>query len=233
MAPENSSQKPRRMRYGALSALAVVLVLALVAGAGAAVTVYNNDFSSKSEFAEIERSGGGKRCVRNWRKKSKTMRATLKNGPGSCGYRVPVEGDRELPDHDARVTGKILAKTPKSVRGGAFLELNLRVGGGKVGYFLRVFPEKKKFELTRGPSGGGFPARGKSNAIKKGAQNTLRLVAHGARVQAFANGKELAKITDNDPGRVTGRKIRFAVGNQKDAKKDTVATFRSVHVSVP
>ena len=38
-----------------------------VASAVGAVTVYNNDFSSRGEFRDIKKSGGGKRCVRYWR----------------------------------------------------------------------------------------------------------------------------------------------------------------------
>ena len=53
------------------------------------------------------------------------------------------------------------------MRGGAFIELTVRAGGGGVGYTLRVFPHKHRFELLRGPGGAGFPVRGKSNAIKR------------------------------------------------------------------
>ena len=53
------------------------------------------------------------------------------------------------------------------MRGGAFIELTVRAGGGGVGYTLRVFPQKKRFELRRGPGRRRVPAQGKSDAINK------------------------------------------------------------------
>ena len=215
--------------------LAAVAVLGFgVASAVGAVTVYNNDFSSRGEFRDIKKSGGGKRCDRNWRKKQQAMRAAVKRSPTTCSFRPPVQGDRELPNHDVTLDGKILAKTPKSMRGGAFLELTIRAGGGGVGYSLRVFPEKRKFEFRRGPRGAGFPVRGKSKAINKiNKRNRLRLVGAGAQVRAIVNGKEVAKVTDDNPGQVSGRKLRFAIGSAKKKSKPVVATFKTVAVAVP
>ncbi len=213
---------------------AIALIGFGVATAVASVTVYNNDFSSRAEFSEIKKSGGGKRCDRNWRKKQKALRAAVKRSPTTCSFRPPIQGDRELPNHEVTLDGKILAKTPKSMRGGAFLELSIRAGGGGVGYSLRVFPQKGKFELVRGPRGSGFPVRGKSNAIKKiNERNRLRLVGAGADIRAIVNGKEIAKVNDGNPGQVTGRKVRFAIGSQKDKAKSVVGTFKRIAVAVP
>lgn len=225
------SKIPARALRLALLAAAVLLLAAIAAQA--AVRVYSNDFSSRSKFAEIERSGG-KACERRYREKSKSMLASVKRGPATCSFRPPVQGDAELPNHLASVDGKILDRTPKSIRGGAFLELSVRSGGGGVGYSLRVFPEKRRFSLTRGPDGGEFPVTEKSDAIKKiGERNQLELVASGAGVRAFINRAEVAKLTDDNPGQVTGRKIRFAIGSEKKSKKEVVGTFKRVTVSVP
>jgi hypothetical protein len=215
--------------------LAALAVLGLgVATAVGAVTVYDNDFSTRGEFREIKKSGGGKRCDRNWRKKQQAIRAAVKRSPTTCSFRPPVQGDRELPNHDVTLDGKILAKTAKSMRGGAFLELTIRAGGGGVGYALRVFPHKRTFELRRGPRGGGFPVRGKSAAIKKiNQRNRLRLVGTGAVVRALVNGKEVARVNDGNPGQVTGRKMRFAIGSEKKKSKPVVATFKKIAVAVP
>lgn len=218
------------------SALALVAALSVIAAgsAVAAVTVYDNDFSSRAEVKEMIKSGGGKRCDRSFRKKGKSMRAAVKRSPTTCSYRPPVQGDGELPNHDVKVDGKILKKSEKRLRGGAFLEATVRAGGGGVGYTLRVFPEKKRFELTRGPGGGEFPIRGESRAINKiNKRNQLRLVAAGAEIRALVNGAELAKVTDNNPGQVSGTKVRFAVGSQKEKKGNIVATFKQVAVAVP
>lgn len=219
----------------AAGAGAVALVLAVgLTTAFADVTVYTNDFSSRAEFGEIARSGGGKRCDRKYREKSKVMLASIKRSPTTCSFRPPVQGDDELPNYTVAVQGKVLSKTPKSLRGGTFIEVSVRAGGGDTGYKLRVFPQKKRYELLREPGGGGFPSRGKSDAIKKiNERNALRVVARGAEITTFANGKELTSVTDANPGQVEGRKIRFAIGSQKDSSKDVVGTFKRVAVGVP
>jgi hypothetical protein len=223
-----------KLTRGAVALAAAGLLTAALGTATAAVTVYDNNFSSRGEFREIVKSGGGKRCDRSYRKKGKSMRAAVKRSPTTCSFRPPVEGDNELPNHDVRVDGKILKKTERKLRGGAFVELTVRAGGGGVGYSLRVFPHKKRFELRRGPSGAGFPVRGKSNAIKKvNKRNRLRVLASGATVTAFVNGKQLARVTDDNPGGVPGSKIRFAVGSQKQKRGNVASTFKKVSVAVP
>ena len=223
-----------KLTRSAVAVAAAVLLTAALGTAIAAVTVYDNGFSNRTEFKEIIKSGGGKRCDRSFRKKGKSMRAAVKRSPTTCSFRPPVQGDTELPNHDVRVDGKILKKTKKGLRGGAFVEVTARAGGGGVGYTLRIFPHKKRFELRRGPSGGEFPVRGKSNAIKRvNKRNQLRLVASGAGIRALVNGKEVARVEDSNPGQVSGTKIRFAVGSLKERQGSVVATFKKVAVAVP
>lgn len=226
---------PNLTRKGLALALAGAFVLSAALGSAlASVTVYDNNFSSRAEFKEMIKSGGGKRCDRKFRRKSEAMLASVKRSPTTCSFRAPVEGDKELPNHELAMVGKVLSKTRKSLRGGAFLELTARAGGGGIGYSLRVFPEKKRYELRRGPSGGGFPVTGNSNAINKvGQRNQLRLVATGSEVRAVVNGEEVAKLNDANPGQVAGRKVRFAVGSNKDKRGAVVATFKKLAVAVP
>lgn len=216
---------------------AVFAVLALAVGATAAtaaVTVYDNGFGNRAAYSEIVKSGGGKGCERRFREKSKSMLATLEKGPATCSFRPPVVGDRELPNHEVRLDSKILKRTDKSVRGGAFIELTVRAGGGGTGYTLRVLPQKKRFIVFRGPGGSGFPVQGKSDAIKGiNDRNQLRLTALGAEIRALVNGEEVARLSDTDPGQVAGRKVRFAIGNQKDKAGKVVGTFKQVAVAVP
>jgi hypothetical protein len=224
-----------RTRWSIAAAVAAVGLAAALAAVAVATTVYSNDFASEGMFDQIVRSGGGKHCEHNYRAKSKTMHISVHGGPATCSFRPPVQGDSELPDHIARVQGKVLKKTPRSSRGGAFIELDVRAGGGGVAYSLLVFPEKKKFELLRGPRGGGeFPARGKSKAINPtNKPNVLQLSALGAKIVATVNGKQVAAVTDNDPGQVTGRKVRFGIGTAKGSSKDVIAVVKRISVAVP
>jgi hypothetical protein len=218
----------------AITALAAGCLLAGGANALAEVTVYDNDFSSQGRYDEIERSGGGKRCERKYREKSKVLLASLKKSPANCAFRPPVQGDQELPNHALTIDAKILKKTPKGARKGAFFELTVRAGGKGSGYSLRIFPERQRYELLRGPKGSGFPAQGKNKAIKKtNSRNRIDLVATGAEIIAAVNGKELARIADTNPGAVEGRKVRFAIGNQSNTSAKTVGTFKQVAVAVP
>lgn len=226
-----------RIPTRAKMALAAVLALALSAGLAAlafGVSVYSNDFSSEAEYDQIVRSGGGKSCDRVYRAKQNAMLVSVKKGPLTCGFRVPVEGDSELPNHAVGVETKLLSATPKRVRDGAFVEVTLRAGGGGVGYTLRIYPARKKFELKRGPGGGEFPVRGKDKAIKGvNERNNVSLVARGAQVSAAVNGKELASVQDSNPGQVTGRKVRIAAGGKKSSSDDVLVIVRRVGVGVP
>jgi hypothetical protein len=223
-----------KVTRSAVAVASAVLLTAALGTAVAAVTVYDNDFSNRAEFKQIIKSGGGKRCDRSFRKKGKSMRAAVKRSPTTCSFRPPVQGDNELPNHSVRLDGKVLKKTDKGLRGGAFVELTVRAGGGGVGYTLRVFPQKKRFELLRGPGGAGFPVRGKSNAIKKvNKRNSLQVSASGATVTGLVNGKEVAKVTDDNPGQVSGSKVRFALGSKKEKRGNVAATFKRVAVAVP
>jgi hypothetical protein len=226
---------PSRARL--IAATSALFAALLAATALASVSVYDNDFSSRSEVKELKKSGG-KQCARKFVQKGakRTMRVTVKAGPATCSLRPPVQADGALPDHELRVDAKIAKSTAKSARKGAFLGASLRVGGNGIGYLLRVFPETGRFKLTRVPGGGGgdFPADGTSEAIAGvGKKNTLRLSAEGATVRAVINGTEVAQVTDSDPGAVSGRKLRFAVGNDKQTGKAVVATVKKVTVAVP
>jgi hypothetical protein len=224
-----------RTRTALITAATALLCAAVAATAFAAVTVYDNDFSSRSEVNEVKKSGG-KACGRKFVKKGKrkTMRVTVKEGPKTCSFRPPVQGDGELPNFELRLDAKIAKSTKESARRGAFLGVSVRVGGNGVGYELRVFPQTDKFKLSRGPNSNAFPLDGTEGAIAPvGKKNTLRLSVQGARVRATVNGTELADVTDNDPGAVSGRKLRFAVGNERSSGKDVVGTIKNVRVTVP
>jgi hypothetical protein len=226
----------RTPKRAALPAAAATAVAALLAGTAlGSVAIYDNDFSSRSEVKEVKKSGG-KACARKFiqKGKRKAMRATVKQGPATCSFRPPVQSDGELGDFELRVDGKIAKSSAKSVRKGAFLGASVRVGGNGVGYELRVFPHTGKFKLTRGPNGGQFPVDGTSNAIAAvGKRNSLRLTVEGARVRALINGTEVADVTDNDPGAVNGRKLRFAVGGERSSGKSVVGVLSKVKISVP
>ena len=213
---------------------AATAMFAVLAPALADVSVYENDFGSRAEFKEVISASGGKRCDRRYRKKGKEMVGSVRRGNTTCSFRPPVEGDSELPNHIVTLDAKVLKKTRKAVRRGAFLELTVRAGGEGSGYSFRIFPKRDRFELRRGPSGDGFPVQGKDKAIKGIHDvNKLRLAAKGATIEAFVNGTRVASVNDGNPGQVAGSKIRFAVGNAKGKSQPVFATFKKIAVAVP
>jgi hypothetical protein len=218
-----------------IALLAALGALGLVAAAAlAGVAVYKNNFSSKTEAKEL-RHAEGKHCDRTWRKKAESLRVDVERGPDLCGYRPPVQGDTAGPDLDFQAKEKILKVTPRRLRDGAYLMIEVRASK-TTGYQLRVFPKKHKFQLTRLPAGGGsdFPAKGTSTAIagvKK--PNVLRLSALGDRVTAKANGKKLAQVNDSNSAEVSGRTLEVGIGGARSSQKQVSGTVDDLKVQVP
>jgi hypothetical protein len=213
------------------AALAVGLAAAVALGA---VTVYKNNFSSKAESKELRHSRG-KHCDKRWREKANTLRARRNRGSGTCGYRPPVEGDTDGPDHDFRVKQELLKATPKGLRRSSYVAIAVRSGKSS-GYVLRIFPKRHRFQLRRSPPDGGgpFPVKGRDRAIKRvGKPNIVRLKVFGNRVTARVNGTRLARVTDSNAGRVGGRKLEVGVGSTRRSGKNVVATFDNLKLLVP
>jgi hypothetical protein len=212
----------------ALAALGIAAAAAL-----AGVTVYKNNLSSKAEAKQL-RHAEGKHCDKSWRQKAGSVRVNVPRGPNLCSYRPPVQGDTAGPDLDLQAKGKILKATPKGLRGGAYVMLDVRASKS-TGYQLRVFPKEHKFQLVRLPSGGGeFPAKGTSNAIKGiDKPNVLRLSAVGDKVTASANGKRLARVTDSNAAEVSGRLLEVGIGAKKSSRKPVSGTLDDLKVQVP
>jgi hypothetical protein len=213
----------------------VLLALGLAAVAAlAGVTVYKNNFSSRAEVRELERVAG-KHCDRRWRKKARSVRVEVKKGPERCGYEPPVQGDSARPDHVFQATGKLLKQTSRRVRGGAYVAVAARVGK-KSAYELRIFPARQKYQLRRDPSGGGggFPAKGTSNAIKGvNKPNALRLKVVDDKVSARVNGTKLAAVTDARPNQLKGRKLEVSVGHKRTSRRAVIATLDDLKLQVP
>jgi hypothetical protein len=226
---------PKRLTTRAAATLVATVAIGLAAAtAVAGVTVYSNKLARKADAKEL-RHAEGKYCKKKWRRKAGTLRVDVEKGPDTCGYRPPVEGDTAGPDHDFQAKEKLLKATPKAVRDGAYLAIAVR-SGKTSGYELRVFPTKHKFQLVRSPSGGGsgFPAKGKSSAIKGFRKaNTLRLKADNDKVTAKVNGIRVAKVTDSNPAQVGGRKLEVAIGHSRHSRKPVLGTIDNLKLQVP
>jgi len=223
-----------RKSHLAVFALVAAVAAAIAATAVAGVTVYSNNFSSNKEAKEL-RHAEGKHCKKDWRKKAKSLVVTAARGKAVCGYRPPVQGDSDSPNHKFKAVGKLLKETPKSVRDRVYVGLAVR-SGKKTGYELQVFPSEHKFRLVRmnGTDKVGVMKKGGSKAIKgTNKPNVMTLSAVGSQVVARANGKKLAKVTDRNSGQVDGRKLEIMLGYKKKRSKPASATFDNLEVQVP
>jgi hypothetical protein len=216
-------------------ALAALIVAGLAAATAlAGVTVYKNSFARKSDAKEL-RHAEGKHCQRSLRKKAGNLRVDLTKSPVRCGYRPPVEGDTDGPDHSFEAKVRFLRNGSKGLRKHAYVAIAVR-SGRTSGYELRVFPVRHSFRLVRNPSGGGhdFPAKGTSKAIKGfNKANVLNLKAVGSRVTARVNGAKVAKASDSNPAQVGGRKLEVAIGSGKRSSKTISATIDNLKLQVP
>jgi hypothetical protein len=225
--------RTRKARIPALVLVAVAAAL-IAATAIAGVTVYTNNFSSKGGSKEL-RHAEGKHCKKSWRNKAKKVVVRAQQGKTVCGYRPPVEGDADQPNHYFKATEKLGKNTPKSVRDRVYLGIAVRSAKG-VGYELWVFPTERKFKLARlnGGNNPAFLAKGGNKAIKgRGKANHLGLKAVGSKIIAKANGKRLAKTVDRNASQVDGRKLEVMLGYKKKRSKPVSMTLDDLELQVP
>jgi hypothetical protein len=224
-----------RLITGAGVALAALIVaVAVAATALAGITVYKNTFARKGDAKEL-RHAEGKHCQRSLRKKAGNLRVDVTKSPETCGYRPPVEGDTDGPDHSFEAKVRFMRNRSSGLRKHAYVAVDVRSGKSS-GYELRVFPVKHRFRLVRKPSGGGhdFPATGTSKAIKGfNKANVLNLKASGSKVTARVNGTKVAKLTDSNPAQVGGRKVEVAIGSGKRSSKTVSAKVDDLKLQVP
>lgn len=220
--------KRHTLRLGGL-ALAGLLALALAATAGAATWIYTNSFGSAAKVREMKPAGAGKNCTK---RHGKDQLVIGLSGRRNCGYSPPVEGDSAQPDHVVAVRGRIQPKrTPKALRGAAYVSVKLRMGGGTF-YELQVRPKGRRYRVLRKPENATVEQSGKSPHINPLKQmNTLLVTARGARIIIKVNGKRLVPpIVDPNPGQVTGKRIAVGIGSLKSGKRETFGTLKQLRV---
>jgi hypothetical protein len=209
--------------------LALLAGLAFVASAAATIVVYKNNFSSKRDVVAMSKISGGKQCGKSWKGK-KALGARAKEGRRPCMLATPVRGDRPNPDHVVAATAKILKKTDRKARPGAYVGVAVRAGK-KSGYELRVFSKGRRWQLLRN---GKRERAGRNKAIGAlGEKNKLRIVVKGAAVSARANKAKLGGFKDPNRDGVNGRGTAVSYGSTVKSKKETHALFDSIRVGLP
>ena len=122
-----------------ISTTVAVLIVALAGVALANVLVYQNNFSKKKNFKQIERLQGGSKCKSFWKGK-KALGTRVNTGSKECLFSTPVEGDSKQPDLTLQAVGKVLKQTNKKVRSKVYVGVATRANR-KSAYEVRIFPE--------------------------------------------------------------------------------------------
>lgn len=220
-----------------IALLAVAGCLTLVATAVGAVGIYRNDMDTTSRRAQIVKLSG-RNCDRGG--SPGALRTEVGKRTEECIYRTPVVG-RDL---EIAATVRLLSGTPRGIRRGMFLAVNLRNGGGGM-YQLAIFPLQKKFQLRKELPDGTrkFLAVGKNIRRIKGTNRAteVRLRAFNltetrddddCRLLVHIGDKRLAVLTDENAGSLRGRFASVSVGSARNAN-GAVASFDDVVVRVP
>ena len=219
------------MRLKALAATCAVALLTLGGLAAAAVRVYQNKFEGQGDAKELDLSGKG--CNAEVRGDKNQLGVSTAEGGSRCRRRLPVQGDASQPDHIVDVQAKLLPKTPEQIRKKVYVAVTAREGGG--GYYeLRVYPEKRKYTLTRKPGDAAFPVNGTDRDIgKTGDKNKLKLRAIGDSVSAKINKLTVDETVDPQPGALPGTKLSLVLGQEGSSSEGAAVWFKDVRVSIP
>jgi hypothetical protein len=216
-------------------ALAVFLAsLAVVSGAGAAmIGIYRNGMETTPQRAQLVKLSG-RDCARGGAEG--VLRVMIGKRTRECSSRTPVLG-RDL---EIAATERLLSGTPRRLRPGAFLSVDLRAGAG-ARYQLAVYPVQRKVQLRKvfGDGTIRYLAIVKNEKAVRGINraNKLRLSAVNigrgrCRLLASVGGKRVAGHVDEAAGELSGRASGFSVGSAKSAN-GAAASFDDVVVRVP
>lgn len=217
------------MRATASLVAAVSVLLALAAGAAAAVVIYRNGFESTKQMREFVKVAEGT-CTRS--NARSTMSVRIGRGTLACAYRSPVLGK----DIELAATGELSRKTPTRLRRAVAWAVSVR-SGERSDYTLTLYPGRRRWMLSR-VAGGGQGARttlaeGRESFIHgTGARNRVALRAFEGEVVALVNNRQVARHMDPEADVLGGRQATVSIFADRVAT-GAVARFDSVTIRVP
>ncbi|HEX6228796.1 MAG TPA: hypothetical protein VFZ41_04950 [Solirubrobacterales bacterium] len=229
---------PIRAKTALAAALAAVLVIAATATA-ATIGIYRNSMQSQGLRGQVVKLVG-ERCGRGG--SGKALRVVVGKRTRECAYRTPVIG-RDL---EVQAVARLLSGTPKQLRHGAYLAVNLRAGRAGAHYQLAVYPLQRKAQLRKTLSNGrvkylhveknvrSVKGVNRANELRLRAFNVTRGPEKGScRIAAFVGRRRVANVVDTAAGDLEGRASGFGIGRTAGGAKGLVASFDDVVVRVP
>jgi hypothetical protein len=221
-------------------ALLIVAVLAFAASAsGALVGIYRNSMESKGQLGQILKLSGS-RCARGGSEGAFTI--TVGKATKECSYRTPVLG-RDL-EIAATMSLFNRPQVPKSVLRSTYLAVDLRAGGG-ARYQLAAYPLQRKAQVRKVLADGsvqyldieknvvGIGGVEKPSQLRLQAFNITSGTEKGhCKLFAFIGGQQIAEVTDEAAGDLSGRASGFSLGSTK-AAKGAAASVDDVVIRIP
>jgi hypothetical protein len=221
-------------------ACAALAAAAIAQAAPIPVAVYS--FTTQDDVNAFQKVSGAK-CSKKW-SGNKALGILVGAGTSSCVLRTSVVADSSDSAPDQMVTGTASlarAGTAKMQRK-AFVGLGVRQSD-EAGYYLRVLPFARKWQLIRDPKGGAGPtpiAVGTGKFIRTGIRpNSLHLRAFDrgtttTQLLATVNGRTVASANDAAADQPDGRRTVVTDGVKgSGAGAGVSAVFDDVSVRVP
>jgi hypothetical protein len=216
-------------------ACAVLALAAIARAAPIPVAVYT--FASQDDVNAFQKVFGAK-CSKKW-SGNQALGILVGAGTSSCVLRTSVVADSSdaAPDHaiqgDARLARRGTAKAQRK----AFVGVGVRQSD-EAGYYLRVLPFARKWQLIRDPKGGAGPG---PLAVGTGTfkPNSLQLRAFDrgtttTQLLAVVNGRTVVSTTDAAADQPDGRRTVLADGVKGSGSGTGVSgVFDDVSVRVP
>jgi hypothetical protein len=213
------------LRTGTFALLIAVVLVFAASASGALVGIYRNGMESKGQLGQILKLSGS-RCARGGPEGAFTI--TVGKATKECSYRTPVLG-RDL---EIAATVRLFnrSQVPKSVLRSSYAAVDLRAGGG-ARYQLAAFPTQRKAQVRKVLSDGsieyldiekgvaGIGGLDKPTQLRLQAFNVTSGPEKGScKLLAFIAGQQIAEVTDEAAGELSGRASGFSVGATKAAK---------------
>jgi hypothetical protein len=229
-----------RTTLTALIVACVTLALAAIAqSAPIPVAVYA--FSTQDDVNAFQKVSGAK-CSKKWRG-NQALGVLVGAGTTNCILRSSVVADSSdlAPDQEIAATVSLSSGGSRKQQKKAFVGVGVRQSE-EAGYFLRVLPFARKWQVLRDPKGGAGPtpmAAGTGKFIRMGRKpNTLELQAFDrgsptTALVAVVNGRPVVSTSDGAADQPDGRRSVITDGVKAGEGAGVAGVFDDVAIRVP
>lgn len=229
-----------RTKPTALIVACVALAAAAIAQA-APIPVAVYAFATQDDVNAFQKVFGTK-CTKKW-SGNQALGILVGADTTNCILRSSVVGDSSdvAPDQQITATANLASGgTPKQQRK-AFVGVGVRQSE-EAGYYLRVLPFARKWQVLRDPKGAGGPtpmATGTGKFIRMGAKpNSLQLQAFdrgttSTQLLAVVNGRAVVSTNDAAADQPDGRRTVVTDGVKAGLGAGVSGVFDDVSIRVP